>query len=420
MKITQIDSFDYHDNNDLNQGPTDGLGEINFNPSKRIVAIAGKNGAGKSRLLSRVGSVIGRTYGFLLPRGIPEVQVELQAQPGRSELRQKLAYMQWLEQKNDQEQSSGHPFDEASTIGEGVKRATFLIPKQTQLSSASGFNQDQQNNHIENINFAEGLLTTHQGCLSHINQVCNNYLSSDSNKTTLTEAERTEKALRFDQLNDLVSRLLGAELEVKGFNEVHLFGLDLNELKLSEGQSVLLQCCVILHKLGGEIKNEILLLDEPENHLHPAALIELVKNLDELVTDGQLWIATHSIPLLSYLYQHEEADLFFMEDGKIQFAGKTPELVLESLLGDEQQRSQMADFLYSPAYYAMTNFSIQCLSAPGVSAHQEKDSQEAQASTTHQSRAGVGLWGWQRQAVGRDGRFLWQRATTKRHGLCGF
>jgi 2-polyprenyl-3-methyl-5-hydroxy-6-metoxy-1,4-benzoquinol methylase len=104
-------------------------------------------------------------------------------------------------------------------------------------------------------------------------------------------------------------------------------------------------------------------LDEPENYFHPSALISILKKLEKLNV-GQMWIATHSIPLISYF--NEECTLHFVENGKIRFAGRAPENILEGLMGGVDQLDKLHHFLGLPALYANIQYAYECLCPPGV------------------------------------------------------
>jgi predicted ATPase len=78
-----------------------------------------------------------------------------------------------------------------------------------------------------------------------------------------------------------------------------LFGFPLGQSNLSDGQKILLQLCLAIHCQQESLEDLVLFLDEPENHLHPSVIIETIERIKEEVSNGQIWISTHSIPLLS-------------------------------------------------------------------------------------------------------------------------
>jgi len=106
----------------------------------------------------------------------------------------------------------------------------------------------------------------------------------------------------------------------------------------------------------------IILLDEPENHLHPQACIDFILKVRSLIPDNQLWISTHSIPILSYFF--EESTLLFVNDGNVKYRGSTPEEVFKSLLGNDERVQKLRDFLGLPSEYAMLKYARECLLSP--------------------------------------------------------
>lgn len=116
-------------------------------------------------------------------------------------------------------------------------------------------------------------------------------------------------------------------------------------------------------------------MDEPENHLHPAALLDLVKAVQDGIGNGQLWIATHSVPLLAEV---DPSAIWWIEENTISKAGSKPEMVLLGLLGDESRRERLASFLDLPFALASNRFAVECLSPPLTAAHNSHDPQTGQ------------------------------------------
>lgn len=140
-----------------------------------------------------------------------------------------------------------------------------------------------------------------------------------------------------------------------------LFNLKLGDSKLSNGQIILLQLCIEIYLQEGNLEESIIFMDEPENHLHPKALLDVINKLSETITKGQIWIATHSINLLS---NFDPKYIWYMEKGNIQYAGKIPERVLESLIGDKDNISKLENFISLPSQMATNNFAYECLFEP--------------------------------------------------------
>jgi hypothetical protein len=105
----------------------------------------------------------------------------------------------------------------------------------------------------------------------------------------------------------------------------------------------------------------ILLLDEPEVHLHPSVLIDVVGRLRAANPNGQVWIATHDVPLLAAV---PTESIWYLNDGEVSWAGRNPEIVLNGLLGGPGGRERVEAFLSLPAQFASHRFAAECLTAP--------------------------------------------------------
>jgi hypothetical protein len=81
------------------------------------------------------------------------------------------------------------------------------------------------------------------------------------------------------------------------------------------------------------------------------------------IGDGQVWIATHSINLLAHF---DLSDIWYVQEGTVQYAGSIPDEVLKGLLGNDDEREKLASFLQRPAEIAYNLFCSQCLQPPGV------------------------------------------------------
>ena len=195
--------------------------------------------------------------------------------------------------------------------------------------------------------------------------------------------------------NEYCFPLLGTRLKKGEGNEPpSLFGLQISEFgkkPLSPGQTYLLRLCVALNSTTAP-ENTILFLDEPESHLHPKALLELLDKLRNKFKLGQIWIATHSIEILSNFWyssvwyvdrKHEEQkdntnmpESIVEKDPKPAVAqregsiakkmGSKNGLILNNILGDESKRYLLYQFISSPDAYACNAFAVECLFNPEV------------------------------------------------------
>jgi ABC-type cobalamin/Fe3+-siderophores transport system ATPase subunit/SAM-dependent methyltransferase len=181
-------------------------------------------------------------------------------------------------------------------------------------------------------------------------------------------------------LEHLVDTLLGerAKLTIDRDDHVQIFGRHDFTTSLSDGQKMLLKLAVQLHAQKTDLANALVFLDEPENHLHPAVLNQVVDVLLKEITAGQVWIATHSVPLIARLASLDPASVWFMKDGVVSHAGRKPELVLNGLLGDELEISRLRDFTDLPAKMAANRYAAECLLDPTTVGPRTQDKQQTQ------------------------------------------
>jgi energy-coupling factor transporter ATP-binding protein EcfA2 len=221
------------------------------------------------------------------------------------------------------------------------------------------------------------------------------YLRGVLRAATLAQGNRlpaadAEKALQRERaLLDLMKLLLGAKV-VPGLStslNLRIEGVDLPLESLSPGQQVLFQFACMLHAQGASLANCVVVMDEPENHLHPKVMLEVVDRIVSSLGAGQLWIATHSVPLVAHLASRDASCLWLVEDGKVKSAKRAPADVLYSLMGGPDATGRLREFLRLPEHYATLRFLAQCLEPPGVVGADIKDPQTNQIRTIVRRRA---------------------------------
>lgn len=173
-----------------------------------------------------------------------------------------------------------------------------------------------------------------------------------------------------EALNELLESLLGQRL-ISLNGEPSMFGLPLNKMQLSPGQQYLLRMCVALH-CNKITNNSILLLDEPETHLHPDALLNLIHQLQTRFQLEQIWIATHSVALLS---RFNASDIWHMTEHTAKKLGSKSGPLMESLLGEESRQVQLQDFIGTPVSFACNEFAYECLWEPPTEPYKRGDPQ---------------------------------------------
>jgi predicted ATPase len=159
-----------------------------------------------------------------------------------------------------------------------------------------------------------------------------------------------------------------------GFNITYhgFFKLDNREFnynELSDGEKILFAYAILFFLIEQNqrlnIKESILIIDEPELHLHADSEIDLIEKLREVISEkGQLIIATHSINILSTLNYEE---LFVVKNGKIiNPSQESFSVSISELIGIEKKINKLSDLLYSIDNWSLINFVSQCFVKPEV------------------------------------------------------
>jgi len=193
---------------------------------------------------------------------------------------------------------------------------------------------------------------------------------------------RTKAVSRFEGIRSLVFDLMGLELEVVQFETdfcAGLFGKRLSPGVLSEGERELLMFSVRCFEQVDSLRGSYFLIDEPETHIHPGALLRLINILRRTIgEDGQLWLATHSIALLAEL---EREEIWVIKDGIVLPQGsRHVSEALSELVGDLDSIESLGRLALEPASWAAVKFAGQCLQEPGKTPYNHDDPQIKQFS----------------------------------------
>lgn len=113
------------------------------------------------------------------------------------------------------------------------------------------------------------------------------------------------------------------------------------------------------------IQESIIIIDEPELHLHPESEFKIIQKISDLIKDkGQLWIATHSISILSSLSYDE---IFMIKSGKVFPPSRiTPGNSFVELMGLEDHIEKLTQFITNISTWTFLNFMGQCFADPDV------------------------------------------------------
>ncbi|PWB28904.1 hypothetical protein DCO49_04150 [Stenotrophomonas sp. SPM] len=202
--------------------------------------------------------------------------------------------------------------------------------------------------------------------LPYIKAIFDRHFNS-SHGTIRSEGVSSEDAEKsFSALDGAIFSFLGQNLKRDERGRPMLFGRPVAKARLSSGQMVILQLIAALHAKEAGIGGAILFMDEPENHLHPSVLVDLLRHIETSAPQVQVWIATHSIPLLSFINSRNSRSIWSVVDGKATRAGRNPMIVISDLLGDAENIARLGSFLSLPAQIAVNNFSYQCLMPPAA------------------------------------------------------
>jgi predicted ATPase len=322
----------------------DGLSEIRMERLKKIVILSGANGAGKSRLLKRV-------YNGCSVNVFP--------------------------QKN----RIGFEFD----LSQSERPSVYFVSKKASLSDLATMTMGDIEQKASSAKYP-GMEQIAGYALPYIQQVLRRWRNATHPDTIEDKSIVDQETSNYESLHELIQMVLGESLGQDLDNNPMLFGRKIVEADLSDGQKLLLQWCIALHAQGSELAELVLLMDEPENSLHPESLISTIDRIIEANDKGQIWIATHSVPLIAAIYKKHAADvsLYFMDSGEISYASEKPEEVLKSLMGGEQSIEALREFIDLPEVFATNRFAAQCLLPPEVTFASSSSNIDPQIQITNQ------------------------------------
>ncbi|MFA6596392.1 MAG: AAA family ATPase [Ignavibacteriaceae bacterium] len=262
---------------------------------------------------------------------------------------------------------------ETSELAENYVSVPF-VPKKLDLTDCNNFQKSQIINAATDINKV-GVSFLPAGTFSKIQVIQDRNREATHPDSQVSEEEKQIAINEYEKLNKLVEIFLNTSIGRTIDGEATLFGFPMGKSNLSDGQKILLQFCLAIYSQETALKDLILILDEPENHLHPSVIIETLDRIQKCNPNGQIWIATHSIPLLAHF---NPSLIWYVENNKISHAGKIPEKVLHSLLGDDDEVARLQDFISLPAQYATSRYAFECLVEPSTVMTDSNDPQSHQ------------------------------------------
>jgi energy-coupling factor transporter ATP-binding protein EcfA2 len=255
------------------------------------------------------------------------------------------------------------------------------MPRVTTYRSPGEFTQDQVDGQLHSAAASFGLNSSADCVFGMIDGIYRRAKLSGCHD--LQDEHARANIAKLDRLNEMLRTLLGTETGWDSpSGRVTLFDRQMQPGQLSDGQRVLAAIATSIALQDGTSDQLILLLDEPETHLHPKALVQLLQRIDEACPKAQIWIATHSIHVIAH---YGLKSLWAMENGAVTYAGSQWRRVLSGLVGDEGDVEVVRTLLGEPARAAMVQFASECLIPPSVASTPPGDPQTAQIAEQIQS-----------------------------------
>ena len=365
-----------------------GLGDIEMKRLGPVVLIAGQNGSGKTRLLQVIRSAIGaapkqadrenaKNHLKRLQSEEQNINTEMEkAQsaitlseiadipPGPNTPASRLEALrnrkiQITREITAQKQVAEWNYLQFSDVFNGVFIVNF-VPKNLNLIDADALPPNQMEERsklVDNV----GVEHLAGSCFARIQTITKRYIMSTHPDLASESTEAKANIAEYERLKESIRRFMSTDLKFNENGQATLFGRPLGQTALSDGQKVLLQFCMALYAQAKSLSNVILIMDEPENHLHPSLLVEVLDRIVSNLTSGQIFMATHSIHLLAHF---DQSAIYYMENGNVSYAGNIPEKVLSGLLGSENEIGKLNDFLSLPAQFASLQFAVESLFPP--------------------------------------------------------
>jgi ABC-type cobalamin/Fe3+-siderophores transport system ATPase subunit len=380
MRIKQVD-FNIDVTNEY------GLLPVKMARLGQVVLIAGKNGSGKSRflqlltervkmypnlereILSKEGINSSNNHILALERGINATEKKL-----TSNLNNEDEKIQ-IERFRNSISSNLIEIDDHNKILEIKNQLTFLgdkidnyivnfMPKSLSLKDTYNIapsEADKKALLINNLG-TEGCAESTIPAIEKIVKQWVNINTVVTDDLNVTKEEKKQINDSYERLKKYIKIFLDTDLKRDSDGPL-LFGKRIGKANLSDGQKILLQLCVALYAQETKLSDLVIIMDEPENHLHPAVLLEAIDKITAQIPNGQLWIGTHSINILAHF---DPACIWFMDAGLLSYAGQLPDKVLRSLLGNDDEMQKLSNFLSLPAELASIKFAYESLLIPEV------------------------------------------------------
>lgn len=376
-----------------------GLDVIKLDSKKlgSIVALVGKNGAGKSRILTLVKNYTDRIKpGDITSGSITHFPEFIKPNSNVKSFENKPTDFNSLAQKDLTLHSTVLKFSNVF-----ARYSAYYVKVVNHDSIKSIKNKLENNLQFESIineissidKTGAGKIINNYNEFDYVNSTSTiSFINSITDELALDEYEHykqrglnpnvedinTSAYKKFNTLKKYIRIFLDKEISYKDdlnrgskvlSSKILLSGKPFNINLLSPGEKTLFAYAVLFFsyeiKRNINPKEYIIIIDEPELHLHPGAQIKLIDALKDLIKEsGQLWIATHSLAILSHL---NYSDILLVKDDKVMPPSTNNlEEIFRELMTVDAHREELSDFITSLSGWAFARFIKQCFVEPDV------------------------------------------------------
>ncbi|MGN6567200.1 MAG: AAA family ATPase, partial [Flavipsychrobacter sp.] len=302
MRITKV-------NIPATEIPICGLEDIAMDKLGKVVLLAGKNGAGKSRLLNKIFSKLPQKPGKSAVinarnrldnykdgiNGIEsriselEKQISIGFTPAvlKQNIENKIKSDADLNEKiKDAESILEWKFIETDELVESYIAVNF-VPRHLMLTDPVTLMKSQIGSYANSLSVTS-MDNIHNGALPKIQAVQDRWFNATHPGSDIGDAEKSQAISDYNKLCEVIKNFLNTTISRTIEGDATLFGFPLGQAQLSNGQKILIQFCLAIYSQEIALKDLIIFLDEPENHLHPSAIIETIELISKNVSNGQI------------------------------------------------------------------------------------------------------------------------------------
>lgn len=185
--------------------------------------------------------------------------------------------------------------------------------------------------------------------------------------------KKTEAKIVLDELNSLLNEFIGKQIQIEqDGNQIFIYQIEHGKIErllplknalseFSPGELLLFYLSVFLMVIKQDHPEGIvLIIDEPELHLHPHALVKMIQTLKESENVVELWIASHSLFLVP-LFEFEEI-IFIDQNTVYSRNSEMYKKLFDSLVGLEN--INLFEFLKSLDSWQYYQFIVECFCLP--------------------------------------------------------